>query len=81
MKPGDLVGLCVNRSASLVVAALAIFMADGAYVAIDPRYPDERIRWMLDDSGASAVVCDASTVDRLGASGDRPSVVVAAAAS
>ena len=76
VKPGELIGLCVERSARLVVAGLAIFMANAAYVAIDPRYPDERIRWMLDDSGASAVVCDAGTVDRLGTFGDRPSVVV-----
>jgi amino acid adenylation domain-containing protein len=77
VKPGDLVGQCLGRSASLVVAALAIFRAGGAYVAIDPSYPDERVRWMLDDSGAAAVVSDASTAARLGAHGDRPDVVVA----
>jgi amino acid adenylation domain-containing protein len=77
VKPGDLVGLCLDRSAGLVVAALAIFKAGGAYVAIDPRYPDERVRWMLDDSDAAAVVTDADTAARLGASGDRPRVVVA----
>jgi amino acid adenylation domain-containing protein len=77
VKPGDLVGLCLNRSVSLVVAALAIFKADAVYVAIDPKYPDERIRWMLDDSGAAAVVSDESTADRLGTFGDRPSIVVA----
>ena len=63
VKPGDLVGLCLNRSVSLVVAALAIFKADGVYVAIDSKYPDERIRWMLDDSAAVAVLSDVSTAD------------------
>jgi amino acid adenylation domain-containing protein len=77
VKPGDLVGQCVERSASLVVAALAIVRAGAAYVAIDPMYPAERVRWMLDDSGATAVVSDASTAARLGAFGDRPAVVVA----
>jgi amino acid adenylation domain-containing protein len=77
VKPGDLVGLCLDRSASLVVAALAIFRAGAAYVAIDPGYPDDRVRWMLDDSGAAAVVTDGGTAARLGAHGDRPSVVVA----
>jgi amino acid adenylation domain-containing protein len=76
VKPGDLVGLCVDRSASLVVGALAIFKAGGAYVAIDPKYPDDRIRWMLDDSGAVAVVCDVAAADRLGHGGDRPSVAL-----
>jgi amino acid adenylation domain-containing protein len=77
VQPGDLVGLCLPRSAGLVVAALAIFQADCAYVAIDPGYPDERVRWMLEDSGASVVVGDASTADRLGSYGDRFTVVVA----
>jgi amino acid adenylation domain-containing protein len=76
VKPGDLVGLCLDRSASLVVAALAIFRAGGAYVAIDPKYPDERVRWMLDDSGAAAAVTDADTAAGLRASSDRPGVVV-----
>jgi len=79
VKPGDLVGLCLDRSASLVVAALAIFRAGGAYVAVDPRYPDERVRWMLDDSGAAAAVTDADTADRLRAASDRPGVVVTGA--
>jgi amino acid adenylation domain-containing protein len=77
VKSGDLVGQCLERSASLVVAALAIVRAGAAYVAIDPMYPAERVQWMLDDSGATAVVSDPSTVARLGTFGDRPAVVVA----
>ena len=76
VKPGDLVGQCVERSASLVVAALAIVKAGAGYVAIDPMYPAERVQWMLDDSGATAVVSDASTAARLGGYGDRPALVV-----
>jgi amino acid adenylation domain-containing protein len=76
VKPGDLVGLCLDRSASLVVGALGILMADAAYVAIDPKYPDERIRWMLEDSGAAALVCDAGAFDRIGTDADRPTVVL-----
>jgi amino acid adenylation domain-containing protein len=77
VKPGDLVGLCLQRSASLVVASLAIFKAGCAYVAIDPGYPHERVRWMLDDSGAGVVASDASTADMLHSHGDRSTVVVA----
>ena len=77
VKPGDLVGQCLDRSGSLVVGALGTFRAGCAYVAIDPRYPDERVRWMLDDSNAAAVVTDASNAARLGGPGDRPSVMVA----
>jgi amino acid adenylation domain-containing protein len=77
VKSGDLVGQCLERSASLVVATLAIVRAGAAYVAIDPMYPAERVQWMLDDSGAIAVVTDAGTVARLGTFGDRATVVVA----
>lgn len=79
VKPGDLVGQCLERSVSLVVAALGIVRAGCAYVAIDAKYPDERMRWMLDDSGASAVVTDVSTAPRLGADGARRGVVLTGA--
>jgi amino acid adenylation domain-containing protein len=77
VRPGDLVGQCVERSASLVVAALGIVRAGGAYVAIDPSYPEDRVRWMLEDSGSAAVVSDSGTAARLGGQLDRPAVVLA----
>jgi amino acid adenylation domain-containing protein len=64
--PGDLVGLCLGRSTSLIVGALAIFRAGGAYVAIDPSYPDERLQWILGDSAPVALVTDTATAPRLG---------------
>jgi amino acid adenylation domain-containing protein len=84
VRPGDLVGLCLDRSVSLVVAALAIVKAGAAYVAIDPEYPDERLRWMLDDSDVAALVTDAGTAARLattraGSRPDRPTVVLTGA--
>ena len=77
VRRGDLVGQCVERSASLVVAALGIARAGAAYVAIDPMYPADRVQWMLQDSDATAVVSDATTAARLGPYGGRPTVVVA----
>ncbi|WP_173142269.1 amino acid adenylation domain-containing protein [Kibdelosporangium persicum] len=47
----------------LVVAQLAVFRTGGAYLPIDPDYPAERIRFMLDDSGATAVLTTLSKVD------------------
>jgi amino acid adenylation domain-containing protein len=65
ISPGDFVGLCVERSPELVIGALAIMRAGGVYVAIDPAYPDERINWMLEDSGSAAVLTDAANAARL----------------
>jgi amino acid adenylation domain-containing protein len=76
--PGDLVGLCLERSAGLIVATLGIVQAGAAYVCMDPAYPDERLRWMLDDAGVAAVVTDAAIAPRIGGDDDseRPRVVL-----
>jgi amino acid adenylation domain-containing protein len=73
--PGAVVGLCVERSVGLVVGGLGVLRAGCAYVAIDPRYPDDRIRWMLQDAGAAAGVFDEGTRARIGPDA-RPAVVL-----
>jgi non-ribosomal peptide synthetase component F len=47
--PGKLVGLSMERSLDMIVALLAILKAGGAYVPIDPEYPPERLRFMLEN--------------------------------
>ncbi|MGG1673954.1 condensation domain-containing protein, partial [Paenibacillus sp. NRS-1783] len=46
-----LVGLMTERSVDMIVGMFGIMKAGGAYIPIDPTYPEERIRYMLDDSG------------------------------
>ncbi|MBV9791536.1 MAG: amino acid adenylation domain-containing protein, partial [Chloroflexi bacterium] len=48
--PDVLVGLCLDRSADLIVGLLAILKAGGAYVPLDPALPTERLAWMLSDT-------------------------------
>ncbi|HEX9939684.1 MAG TPA: amino acid adenylation domain-containing protein, partial [Longimicrobium sp.] len=50
------VGVLVERSPDLVAAVLAVLKAGGAYVPLDPTYPAERLRYVLDDSGARVLV-------------------------
>lgn len=64
--PGTVVGLCLDRSADLVVAMLAILRTGAAYLPLDPAYPADRLRFMLKDSGAALVVASAGTADRFG---------------
>ncbi|WP_416136204.1 amino acid adenylation domain-containing protein [Aquabacterium sp. A7-Y] len=45
-----LVGICLQRSAWLPVALLAVLKAGGAYLPLDPAYPAERLAWMLQDA-------------------------------
>nr|WP_211258418.1 non-ribosomal peptide synthetase [Pseudomonas mosselii] len=63
LKPDDRVAICVERGLSMVVGLLAILKAGGAYVPVDPDYPAERIRHMLDDSAPRAVLVHGATRD------------------
>ena len=58
---GIFVGLCFERSAALLVGALGILKAGGVYVALDPSYPQERLSFMLRDSGAGILVGSSGT--------------------
>src|SRR5438477_3726469 len=51
-----LVGICVERSLDLVVGLLAILKSGGAYVALDPSHPSERLMYMLQDAGVAVLV-------------------------
>ena len=58
--PEALVALRLERSPELVVSALAVLQAGGAYLPIDPAWPEERQTWILDDSGAIPLGAPAS---------------------
>jgi amino acid adenylation domain-containing protein len=56
--PGHLVAVALPRSAELIAVLLAVWRCGAAYVPIDVRYPAERRRLILADSGATALVTD-----------------------
>ncbi|HEX6100799.1 MAG TPA: amino acid adenylation domain-containing protein, partial [Thermoanaerobaculia bacterium] len=64
--PDSLVGVCMERSLDMVVSLLGILRAGGAYVPLDPDYPNERLAYMLRDSGAAIVLTQESLLERLG---------------
>ena len=49
VKADTLVGLCMERSIEMVVAILGVLRAGGAYVPIAPDYPQDRIKYMVED--------------------------------
>ena len=59
------VALCVERSLEMVVGLLAILKAGGAYVPLDPSYPEERLRFMLADAGATVVLTEIVQLERI----------------
>jgi len=56
VQPDGRVGICVERSLEMVVGLLGILKAGGAYVPLDPEYPEERLRYMLEDSSPTVVL-------------------------
>ncbi len=56
--PGSLVGVCMYRSWELVAALIGVMQAGCAYVPLDPAYPQDRVRYMLEHSRAAAAIVD-----------------------
>jgi natural product biosynthesis luciferase-like monooxygenase protein len=54
--PDQTVGVCLDRSIEMLVAVLAVLKSGGAYLPLDPEYPQDRRRFMLEDSGARLVL-------------------------
>ncbi|MES3674302.1 AMP-binding protein, partial [Bacillus velezensis] len=48
----SMVGVLAERSPEMVVSVLAVLKAGGAYVPLDPDYPEDRLRYMLNDCAA-----------------------------
>ncbi|MEA2691482.1 MAG: hypothetical protein QOJ16_869, partial [Acidobacteriota bacterium] len=68
--PEVVVGVCLERSLDLVVAILGVLKAGGAYLPLDPAYPEERLAFLLADAGTPVLVTArqvASTLPRHGA--------------
>ncbi|WP_032606982.1 AMP-binding protein, partial [Pseudomonas avellanae] len=58
-------GICVERSLELVIGLLAIIKAGGAYVPLDPDYPEDRLAYMMQDSGIGLLLTQTSLLERL----------------
>ena len=65
IKEETLVPICLERSLEMIAGILGILKAGAAYVPIDPEYPDERIGYMLNDTGASIALGTKATSGRL----------------
>jgi amino acid adenylation domain-containing protein len=69
--PETLVGICLERSASMVLAVLAVWKAGGAYVPLDPAFPANRLDYMLSDSRLGVVISQTALRERLSLSGQQ----------
>ncbi|MFB4276899.1 amino acid adenylation domain-containing protein [Nonomuraea sp. MTCD27] len=72
--PGTVVAVLLERGPALVAAIVACLRAGAAYTVIDTALPNERIRFLLDDSAACAVLTDVEWSSRIPA--DLPAIVL-----
>ncbi|NVO09465.1 MAG: amino acid adenylation domain-containing protein [Bacteroidales bacterium] len=58
VRPGDLVGIQLDRSEKMIISILGILKAGGAYVPIDPEYPEARIAYITQNSLLKTIIRD-----------------------
>ena len=65
VKADELVGISLPRSIDMVAALLAVMKAGGAYLPLDPAYPAEHLKYILDDAKPILVLTDKNSADKL----------------
>lgn len=65
VKPGDRVALCAPSVPEMISAQIAILLAGASCVPLDPDYPLERLRFMLDDSAARLLLTTSALAAKL----------------
>ncbi len=62
--PGEIVGICLERSLEMIVGIMAILKAGGAYLPLDPAYPNDRITYILDDAKAKILITQRHVIEQ-----------------
>lgn len=73
VKRGDVVPIVLPRGIEAVCAILGVLKAGAAFCVTDPNYPDERIRFILEDTQAALVLNESSSPLPLGKGKDEGS--------
>lgn len=58
IQPDALVGVSMDRSCEMIMTILAVLKAGGAYLPLDPTYPQERLNAMIEDAGVKVIISD-----------------------
>lgn len=63
--PGTIVAIVLRHTIEMIVAILGILKAGGGYLPIDPNYPSDRIKYMLDDSKVQLILAQKGLLEDL----------------
>ncbi|MEO6231946.1 MAG: amino acid adenylation domain-containing protein [Ferruginibacter sp.] len=72
----ELIPVCMERSVEMIIAIMAILKAGAAYVPIDPEYPIQRIKYILEDTQARMILVNNVSKNKLAASFDVTLIIV-----
>ncbi len=56
VKPGDFVGVMIDRSELMALYPLAVMKAGAAYMPLDPHFPQDRLEFMTEDAGIKIIL-------------------------
>jgi amino acid adenylation domain-containing protein len=65
IRPGDPVGLCMDRSFDMITAMLAILRSGGCFVPFDPAYPTDRLAFMFSDTAVKVLLTERHLLEAL----------------
>ncbi|MGG3871097.1 non-ribosomal peptide synthase/polyketide synthase [Brevibacillus laterosporus] len=65
VQPNQIVGIMAERSFEMIIAIYGVLKAGAAYLPIDPAYPQDRIQYLLEDSGASILLIQSHLMKQL----------------
>ena len=60
IKVGDFIGICMQRSVDMLIGVLGILKSGAAYLPLDPSYPLDRLKFMVEDASAKRIVTEKS---------------------
>jgi amino acid adenylation domain-containing protein len=63
IKPDDVIGLLLGRSERMICGMLAVLKSGGAFLPVDPGYPINRIKYILNDAGVKVLVSESQYID------------------
>jgi amino acid adenylation domain-containing protein len=64
VSPGDIVGICIERTVDMAISVFGVLKAGGCYLPMDPSFPDDRIKYMYEDSGAKIIISQSSLMEK-----------------
>ncbi len=60
-----LIGICMDKCENAIIGILAILKSGAAYVPIDPHYPDERTKYIIDDANIKLILTNSKYQNKL----------------